>query len=163
MDDHAIDDRMHRGNVARIADLAERRGIRVASAESMTGGLLAAEFAAAPHAPTWYLGGVVANANDVKRNVLCVRTGPLIAERAVMDMADGVALLLGATASVAVSGVLGPDRVEGNAPGTVWFGIRNEIETFAQVHHFRGTPDEICAKTCSTALALLVKGVLQSF
>jgi len=143
----------------RIARLATRQGARVATAESLTGGLLASDLALAPHAALWYRGGVVACAPEVRRDVLYVRSGPIVSERAVLDMADGVALLLGATVAVAVSGVAGPLPSEGSAPGTVWFGVRHDGSTGAELHHFAGAPDAVCEATRDTALDLLLRGL----
>ena len=151
----------HIDTATRIARLADANGITVASAESMTGGLLAADLARAPDMAGWFRGGVVACTTAVQRDVLCVRPGPVISERAVIDMADGVALLLGATAAVAVSGVAGPLPFEGQQPGTVWFGVRSGTTTFAEVHHLHGEPEAICVDTCSTALELLLHGLTQ--
>lgn len=142
---------------ARIADVAARRGIRIATAESFTGGLLAAELSRASAMDAWYRGGLVACAPEVKRQVLYVRAGPIVSERAVIDMADGVALLLGATTSVAVSGVAGPNPDEDHQPGTVWIGVRHGPSTVAELRHLTGTPDDICAATCSGALDLLLR------
>lgn len=144
---------------ARIAHLAENRGIHIATAESLTGGLLASDLAQAPDASSWFRGGVVAYSPEVKRDVLCVRTGPVVSEHAVLDMADGVAALLGATATVAVSGVAGPTPLEGKDPGTVWIGVRHGSSAVAQLHHLTGEPQAICTKTCALALALLLRGL----
>jgi len=143
--------------VAMIGRLAERQGIRIATAESLTGGLLASDLSRDPTSDAWFSGGVVACADEVKRNVLCVRPGPVVSERAALDMADGVALLLGATDAVAVSGVPGPATVEGNHPGTVWVAVRHGTATLAEVHHLAGEPDDICATTRTLALALLLR------
>ena len=150
---------------ARIAHLAENRGIHSATAESLTGrrgrrSPSPAHPAAAGSAPSsWFRGGVVAYSPEVKRDVLCVRTGPVVSEHAVLDMADGVAALLGATATVAVSGVAGPTPLEGKDPGTVWIGVRHGSSAVAQLHHLTGEPQAICTKTCALALALLLRGL----
>lgn len=138
-----------------IATIAGQRPLRIASAESLTGGLLASELARAPEASNWYRGGIVAYAAQIKHDVLGVRAGPVVSKRAVLEMADGVARLLDANTTVAVSGVGGPDDLEGNPPGTVWCAVRHELTTRTERFDFAGSPDEICRQTCAAALKLL--------
>lgn len=139
-----------------IAEIALARDLRVATAESLTGGRLAASLARANDAGTWFRGGVVAYAAEVKHDVLAVRPGPVVSETAVREMAEGVADLLGADAAVAVSGAAGPSPLEGQPPGTVWFGVHVGDTTVAELHHLDGDPDDVCAQTCAVALDLLL-------
>ncbi len=145
------------GLAASVGRSAKQRGLQVATAESLTGGLLAADLAQTPGAASWFRGGVVAYSAEVKRDVLFVRPGPVVSERAVLDMADGVALLLGANTTVAVSGVAGPGSLEGKRPGTVWFAVRNGSTTTAELRDLSGDPGEICDQTCAIALSLLLR------
>jgi nicotinamide-nucleotide amidase len=147
-----------------IADLAERlakalarRGLVVAVAESLTGGELAADLARAPDASDWFAGGVVAYSAAVKQTVLAVPAGPVVSSAAAAAMADGVARLLGADLAVAVTGVGGPDELEGQPPGTVWFGLHTPDTTETHLEHFAGEPDEVVAATRARALRLLVE------
>lgn len=139
-----------------IGDLLDQHGLTVAVAESLTGGDLSSRLARMGGASDWFRGGLVAYASAVKHDVLGVRPGPVVSEHAVLDMADGVARLLSADLTVAVTGVGGPDPQEGLAPGTVWIGARLGEHHAAELHHFPGDPDEVCAATCDAALDLLV-------
>src|SRR3982751_2909607 len=87
-----------------IAELADKRDVTVAVAESLTGGKLACHLAAAPSSGEWFRGGVVAYAAEVKFGLLDVPVGPVITEACAAAMARGVARVLGADASVAVTG-----------------------------------------------------------
>src|SRR4051794_35138508 len=91
----------------RLADLVDRAGITVVVAESLTGGELSARLAATPGSGSWYRGGVVAYASEVKRSVLDVPPGPVVSEAAATAMAAGVCRLLDADLSVSVTGVAG--------------------------------------------------------
>lgn len=142
-----------------VAELAMNGSHRIAVAESLTGGLLANDLARAESASDWFLGGVVSYARQVKHEVLKVRPGPVVSPEAARDMAGGVALLLGATSAVAVTGVGGPDEQDGQPPGTVWIGSCHNGSTTATLHHFSGSPAEICAATCQAALETL-RGLL---
>ncbi|MBK5222567.1 MAG: competence/damage-inducible protein A [Acidimicrobiia bacterium] len=105
-----------------VALLAER-GLTLAVAESVTGGLIGSRITNVPGASKVFRGGVVAYASEVKFEVLDVPEGPVVTEEAAMAMADGVRRRLGADVGLAVTGVAGPDPQEGLPPGTVFFGL----------------------------------------
>ena len=106
-----------------VAALLVERGLTLAVAESLTGGLVAARLVNVVGASTWFRGGVVAYASDVKRTLLDVPPGPVVSEAAVRAMATGVRSALGADVGLAVTGVAGPDPQDGEKPGTVFMGI----------------------------------------
>ncbi len=140
---------------ARAEELAgelRARGLSLAVAESLTGGLLASRLARAEGASTWFRGGVVAYATEVKHEVLGVRPGDVVRAEAVADMATGAARLLAADVGLAVSGVGGPEPQEGCPPGIVWVGAVAGDRTGTALHRLVGTPEEICLQTCVEAL-----------
>jgi nicotinamide-nucleotide amidase len=99
-----------RRTAVEIAEAAQRLGVRVAVAESLTGGLLTARLAEAPEASTWLRGGVVAYHAEVKYHVLGVDPGPVVTAWAARQMARGVARLLGADVGISVTGVAARTR-----------------------------------------------------
>jgi nicotinamide-nucleotide amidase len=99
------------------------RGMTVAVAESLTGGLLASRMVTVAGASEWFKGGVVAYASEVKFDVLGVPEGPVVSEGAAKAMADGVRKLLGADVGLSTTGVAGPTKQEDQPPGTVWLGM----------------------------------------
>ena len=99
------------------------RGLTLAVAESLTGGLVASRIVSVPGSSEWFRGGVVAYASDVKFDVLGVPKGPVVCEETAMAMADGVRQLLGADVGLSTTGVAGPTEQEGQPPGTVWLGV----------------------------------------
>ena len=103
-----------------VLDLLVDQGLRLATAESMTGGMVGTRLTEVPGSSRAYVGSMVAYDGDVKRSLLGVPDGPVVGEAAVEAMAIGVCRLLGADASVAVTGVAGPDPQDGQEPGTVW-------------------------------------------
>lgn len=152
-------ERMHdaRALVAEsIGTIAARRGLRVATAESLTGGLLASDLARVDESASWFRGGLVSGADGVEHDVLCMRPGPLGSERVAVDMADGVALLLGASTTVAVSGQPNPRGNLVGPPMTVWIAARDATGTSTSCHHLAGDPDEVRAQVCVLALAGLL-------
>jgi len=140
----------------RAGELADRRVVTVGVAESLTGGHLSADLAAAPRASEWFRGGVVAYASEVKYEVLGVARGPVVTETAALGMAAGACRLLGADVAVAVTGVGGPDPQDGVEPGTVWIALRHDGRHRTRLERFTGDPESVIDATCRVALALLV-------
>jgi nicotinamide-nucleotide amidase len=95
------------------------RGLRLAVAESLTGGYLAGRLCAVPGASDVFRGGIVSYAGEVKHDLLSVPVGPVVSEAAALAMARGVATLMGAETAVATTGVAGPSEQEGQPVGTV--------------------------------------------
>jgi nicotinamide-nucleotide amidase len=140
------------GRVEELAGTLTDRGLTLAVAESLTGGLLTEVLARGPGASEWLRGGVVAYASEVKHDVLGVRPGPVVSEAAALDMARGAARVLGADVGLAVTGVGGPDPQDDQPPGTVWMALHEGGTTQAHLHRFPGSPAEICDATCRTMI-----------
>ena len=112
---------------ALIAALRER-GLTVAVAESLTGGLVVADLVAIPGASAVVRGGVVAYATELKAALLGVDAGVLDAGGPIQSivaeqMAEGVRQRLGADVGLATTGVAGPDSQDGHPPGEVWIAV----------------------------------------
>lgn len=100
-------------------------------------------------------GGVVAYAAEVKFDVLGVRPGPVVTESCARQMARGAARLLDARATVAATGVGGPDVEEGEPPGTVYVAaLVGEQERCIRLA-LDGDPEQVLARTTTAALDLL--------
>jgi len=108
---------------AAVQQLLREAGLRLAIAESVSGGMAAARFCAVPDASDVFCGGVVAYDPAVKFSLLEVPEGPVVSEAAAKAMADGVRRLFGAEVGLATTGVAGPDALEGVEPGVVHIGI----------------------------------------
>ncbi|QIP84327.1 CinA family protein [Streptomyces sp. Tu 2975] len=121
------------GAAAVLALLAER-GQTLAAAESLTGGLVAAELTSVPGASKVFRGSVTAYATTLKRDVLGV-DGVLLAERGAVDpqvasqMAAGVRDVMGADWGLATTGVAGPDPQDGRPVGTVYVAVAGPAGT----------------------------------
>ncbi|MGW6284968.1 CinA family protein [Streptomyces sp. NPDC055107] len=113
---------------ARVLRLLGARGETLAVAESLTGGLVAAELTSVPGASRSFLGSVTAYATPLKRDVLGV-DGGLLAERGAVDpevarqMAAGVRRVLGADWGLSTTGVAGPEPQDGQQVGTVYVAV----------------------------------------
>jgi nicotinamide-nucleotide amidase len=106
-----------------VAAQLSSRGLTLAVAESLTGGLIASRLVNVPGASAWFRGGVVSYASQVKFDVLGVPEGPVVSGEAAEAMAVGVRSLLKSDIGLSVTGVAGPDEQDGQVPGTVFVGL----------------------------------------
>ncbi|HEY6738929.1 MAG TPA: CinA family protein [Actinopolymorphaceae bacterium] len=135
-------------------------GATVATAESLTGGLLGAALTEWSGSSRIYRGGVVVYATDLKHTLLGVpddllaRLGPVDAETAIA-MADGVRDRLGATYGLATTGVAGPDPLGDQPVGTVHVACAGPRHTQARGFGFDGGRSAIREASVRAALELL--------
>ncbi|MFI6871603.1 CinA family protein [Nocardia sp. NPDC050406] len=139
-----------------LARFAERTGLTIAVAESLTCGKLSATLGAAPNSAEWLRGGLVAYSSEVKRDVLGVPDVPVVSEKAARAMAAGVRKLLGADLAIAVTGVGGPDDQDGEPAGSVWFAVDSLVQQRAEHRQFEGGPEQVLAHTIEFALRMLL-------
>lgn len=136
-------------------------GATVATAESLTGGLVCATLVGVPGASDVVRGAVVAYAADVKTTMLGVGAD-LIDERGTVDaevaaaMARGVRSRLGATYGLATTGVAGPDASEGKPPGTVHIAVAGPDGVVTRLLELAGDREAIRSGTVDALLSLLV-------
>jgi nicotinamide-nucleotide amidase len=140
---------------AEVLDLLRAQGRTMATAESMTGGLIAARVTSAPGASDAFRGGVVSYASEVKFDVLGVPEGPVVSEEAAVAMAQGACRVLGADCAVSVTGVAGPAEQEGQPVGTVWLGVCIDGEAEAHLVRLPGDRKRITEFACISVLNLL--------
>jgi nicotinamide-nucleotide amidase len=141
----------------RLSEIVAELGLTVGVAESLTGGALSASFARMEGSGSWFRGGVVAYSRAVKHEVLGVPEGPVVSERSAAAMAEGAVRLLGADVAVSVTGVGGPDRQDGEPPGTVWMAVSHAGRTTTHLHTFDGEPEDIVDATCQVAMRWLLE------
>ncbi|MFI5761554.1 CinA family protein [Streptomyces sp. NPDC051563] len=139
--------------------LAESNGT-VAVAESLTGGMVAAELTAVPGASRSFRGSVTAYATELKHRVLGVDAGLLEAEGAVNpqvaeEMAAGVRRVLGASWGIATTGVAGPDPQDGQPVGTVFIAVAGPAGRKTVRLRLKGSREEIRRESARTVLELL--------
>ncbi|HNP58590.1 MAG TPA: CinA family protein [Gordonia sp. (in: high G+C Gram-positive bacteria)] len=148
-----------------LVDALREGGQTVATAESLTAGLLSATIAGVPGASTVLRGGVVVYATDLKSTLggvdpdALATDGP-VAARTARALALAVARNADADWGVSLTGVAGPDPQDGHAPGTVFCGIarRRSLadETVAQAWQLSGTRWEIRLTSARRALQELL-------
>ncbi|GAA4380236.1 CinA family protein [Agromyces bauzanensis] len=143
------------GLAAEVARRATAAGLTVAAAESLTSGAITNALGAAPDASEWLRGGVIAYAEEVKRDLLGVTADDITSAQCARELATGVARLLGADAAVSVTGVGGPEPDDGEPAGSVYaaVAVRGDIR---DVHfQFDGDPSEVVHATVRAGLELL--------
>ncbi len=100
-----------------------RRGLTLGLAESVTGGLLSARLTGIAGASDVLRGSIVSYASEVKYELLGVGDGPVVNERAALEMARGASRVLRSDVGLALTGVAGPAEQEGMPVGTLCIGI----------------------------------------
>lgn len=137
----------------------------IATAESCTGGRLAATLNALSGSSSYYMGSVVAYDNSVKTNLLGVsqetlNTDGAVSESTVCQMANGVRALMHTDYAIATSGIAGPTGGTPNKPvGTVWIAWATPTGTEAQCFYFGATREreQITQRAVTEALVGLIK------
>ncbi|WP_225801372.1 CinA family protein [Streptomyces sp. NK15101] len=150
---------------ARVLALLAEREQTVAAAESLTGGLVAAELTGAPGSSVSFLGSVTAYATVLKHELLGVDAA-LLAERGAVDpevalqMAAGVRDRLGADWGISTTGVAGPAEQDGQPVGTVYVAVAGPATTSARAGkvvslRLNGDRKEIRRESVRSVLELL--------
>ena len=151
--------------------LLKQQGMTISTAESCTGGRLAAALNAQSGSSAYYMGSVVAYDNSVKTNILGVSPETLYLEGAVSEsivcqMAEGVRTLLHTDYAIATSGIAGPTGGTPDKPvGTVWIAWATPEGTQAQCFHFGAAREreQITLRAVTESLVRLVKCLKSTF
>lgn len=147
-----------------------RRGMTLATAESLTGGALGDLVSASAGASETYLGGVVTYATETKVRLLGVAQATVdehgvVSEQCAREMACGVRSLVGSDWGVATTGVAGPTEQEGKEIGTVFVAVagpegrQGPGDVVARQLHLDGDRAQVRAAACTAAAALLLETV----
>ncbi|GCB36366.1 competence/damage-inducible protein A [Bacteroides faecalis] len=123
-----------------VGELLKKKKLTVSTAESCTGGSIAARLTSISGSSEYFNGGIVAYSNDVKMGLLHVSSETLaqhgaVSEETVIEMVKGAMKALKTDCAVATSGIAGPNGGTPEKPvGTVWIaaGYKNEIHTYKQ-------------------------------
>lgn len=147
--------------VAAVLDLLVQRGETVATAESLTGGLVCAALVDVPGASEAVVGGIVAYAADAKVSLLGI-DGGLVALRGTVDaevarqMAEGARRQLGASWGVATTGAAGPDAADGKPAGTVFVAVSGPSGPRVEALKLTGDRSDVRQATVDAGLSLLL-------
>ena len=147
---------------ARVLETLAGRGETLATAESLTGGLLCSRLTDVPGASRSFVGGVVSYATRVKVSLLgvppeVVQEHGVVSQECARAMAEGVRERLDATWGLATTGVAGPDEQEGRAVGTGWVAIAGPAGATARLLQLGGDRATIRHASCDAVLEILAR------
>ena len=152
-----------------LADLLLQEKLKLVTAESCTGGLIAAACTDLAGSSAWFERGFVTYSNDAKIELLGVearllRRAGAVCESVAGAMAEGALSHSHAQVAVAVTGVAGPSGGSPAKPvGTVWFGFAVPGQLITEKCHFDGDRAAVRAATVRHAFARLVELLGRSF
>jgi len=148
-----------------IAIMLIDTGLSLTTAESCTGGRLAAALCAEADTAEFYDIGIITFSNNAKQKMLGVQASTLekytaVSEQTVVEMSEGARVRAGTDISIAISGYAGPDGGEDGTPaGTIWFAwnFRGQIVTKRTI--FTGGCQDVIEKAICYSLQVLVEEV----
>ena len=135
--------------LSELAQLLLARGWMMCTAESCTGGLIAATCTELPGSSRWFERGVVTYSNTAKSELLdvplaCIAQHGAVSEPVARAMAEGAARRAGVEVAVSVTGIAGPDGGSALKPvGTVWMAWHVAGRTEAQCQVFAGSRQHV--------------------
>jgi len=144
-----------------VTQLLQQKQLTISTAESCTGGMLAARLTSIPGSSTYFSGAIVAYNNMVKAQLLGVPTELLTKFGAVSKevgtaMAEGIRQLTGSAIGIGITGIAGPGGGTAEKPvGLVYISLATPEYTICQAHHFNGDREGIRCRTVSKAQYLL--------
>lgn len=131
------------------------KGLTLAIAESVTGGLLGSRLSTIPDSTDVFRGSLFTENADLQSKLIGATTGPQVTPEAVKALARGVRTFLGTDVGLAATGVSGPGDLEDQAPGTVWLGMAIGDEVEAVLVKLPGDPNRIRQYSVISLLNLL--------
>src|SRR5690606_8743640 len=144
-----------------IVESFTQKGLKLATAESCTGGGIASSITSVPGASCIFDCGIVAYHNTIKQNLLGVDPKVLdqygaVSEQTVIQMAEGVKKLSHADYAIASSGIAGPGGGTPEKPvGTVWIAVSGKNKTITRLFNFQNSREINIERSIAQALAML--------
>lgn len=153
-------------NIERLlGEILREKGLKLALAESCTGGLLSSVITDIAGSSDYFLGSVVSYANSVKETELGVKSNTLkkhgaVSAETAKEMATGVKKRLDADVSAAITGIAGPGGGTPEKPvGLVFIAVTRGKTTIVEKFLFKGTRKSIRAQAAKAALLMLAKAL----
>lgn len=146
-----------------VGNLLKARGATIATAESCTGGKLAALLNKHAGSSAFYWGSIISYDNSVKEHLLgvpqeMIKTRGVVSEEVVRVMAESVRKQIGADYAIATSGIAGPSGGSEEKPvGTVWMAWATPEGTTAECFHLGKLREQITDRACTKALVGMIK------
>ena len=152
-----------------LGRLLTQKGLTIATAESCTGGKIAATLTSVAGASAYFKGSVVSYATEVKENVLGI-SSQMIDENSVVSaavagaMAENIQRLLKADFAVTTTGNAGPAKGDDAADlGTVFIGIATPKGVFTEEFNFGQPREKVIDRAVNKGLELIYKEILKNY
>ena len=148
-----------------LVQLLTKKGLTITTAESCTGGLIAAAITDVPGASTVFHEGFISYSNDAKIKRLSVLADSLaeygaVSEQVAKEMAVRAQKVAGADLAISVTGIAGPGGGSADKPvGTVWIGLSYDGDVMAQRFLFEGNREDVRLQVVETAFKLVVNSI----
>lgn len=145
-----------------IHQILTERGLKLAVAESCTGGTIASKFTAMAGASAYFMAGAVTYSNEAKHDLLGVSWESLnqygaVSEQVAREMAEGVRRVAGADYAIATTGIAGPTGGSAEKPvGTVWMAVATPKGTTAIMRNSGTDRGQIISRASAYAMELLL-------
>lgn len=146
-----------------LGQLLRQRGLKLATAESCTGGLIADRITDVPGSSEYFLGGFVSYAYEAKVASLGVSWDTLqkfgaVSRETVLEMARGARTALDADIAISVSGIAGPGGGMPEKPvGTTWIGLVTPEGESAEVFYWKGDRRENKEQSAQQAMKMVIE------
>jgi len=157
--EHALSEQELRYLAEKLGQCLTEKGLKLASAESCTGGWLAKIVTDIPGSSEWFIGSVVSYSNEAKHDLLGVNEITLnefgaVSGETVLEMSDGVFSHTDADVVVSISGIAGPGGGSDDKPvGLVWLSWgKRDKSVFATPFNFDGDREDIRKQSIKQAL-----------
>lgn len=144
-----------------VHNILTERGLRLAVAESCTGGVIASKFTAQAGASAYFMAGIVAYSNEAKRDILGVNMADIkrcgaVSEEVALQMAEGARRITGADYAIATTGIAGPTGGSETKPvGTVWMAIATLHGSRAMMRNSGTDRSQIVSRASAYAIEML--------
>ncbi|MBR5614329.1 MAG: CinA family protein [Clostridia bacterium] len=160
------DNIMFRSPEVLLCEALLEKNMKIATAESCTGGMIAAKITAVPGASGCFDCGVVTYSNEQKQKLLGVNAKTLekfgaVSKETALEMCKGAKIISGADVAVSVTGIAGPGGGTPEKPvGTVWIGVcgKNVHQAFRFL--FKGDRNRVRQQTAMIAIEMARRAVL---
>lgn len=163
-----MDKSQNRGNSLRadklsrdIAKMLVKKKQTLSVCESCTGGMLGEIITRVPGSSKYFLGGIIAYSDDIKRQVVGIKPGLLkksgaVSPQVARAMAQGVRRIFKSDIGVSITGIAGPSGGSREKPiGLVYIGLAYKRNIFVKKFVLAGGRDRIRKRTCKEALSLV--------
>ncbi len=147
----------------RLVECLLQKGMHIATAESLTGGMISEMITQVPGASGVIELGICSYSNRIKHLLLGVSEDTLetyteYSLQTASEMAQGVRIAAGADIGISTTGIAGPGgAMPGKPVGSVWIGISTLDKTKSEEYHFSGSRDEVRAQAAQAALMLALE------